>query len=63
MIDPLHGDGYQLWSGIGGAALIPVIFSAIQYAMPTRCSQLACRRRATMLHPLHGRPVCGKHMP
>jgi len=63
MLDPLHGDGYQLWSGIGGAVLIPVIFSGIQYVMPTRCSELHCRRRATKVHPLHGQPVCQHHLP
>lgn len=60
VLDPLHGDGYQFWSGIGGAALIPVIYKALGYVWPTRCTQLGCRRRARKA-TLAGVAFCHEH--
>lgn len=63
MLDPLHGDGYQFWSGIGSALVMPLAVAAAVWLWPTRCSYLNCRRRATTLHPQHGNPVCVRHLP
>lgn len=63
MIDPLHGDGYQFWSGIGGAVLIPLVYRAASWLSPPRCSELGCHRIARRKHPLHGDPVCERHLP
>lgn len=66
-LHPLHGDGYQFWSGLGGVLVGTVLWSiAVAGAVwfwPTRCSELNCRRRASKLHPQHGRPVCVRHLP
>lgn len=62
MLDPLHGDGYQLWSGFGGAVLIPVVWRALEWIVPTRCTQLRCRRRAIGVTAA-GAPFCRKHLP
>lgn len=65
MIDPLHGDGYQLWSGIGGAILAPILIGAGYrlglHLTPTRCEEIGCRRRAVTRNSLHGYPVCSEH--
>lgn len=61
MIDPLHGDGYAFWSGIGGAALVPIVYRASQWVWPTRCAEFGCYRRARLRHPMHGYPACPRH--
>lgn len=62
MLNPLHGSGYQLWSGFGGAVLIPVIWKLLEWITPTRCSQLGCRRRAIAVTTA-GVPFCQRHLP
>lgn len=67
VLHPLHGAGYQFWSGIGGAIAGGIIVAALVgvavWFWPTRCAELRCHRKATVLHPQHGRPVCPRHMP
>lgn len=60
-MNPLRGDGYQFWSGIG-ATLAPLAVGACLWLMPTRCEQLGCRRRARGLHPVNGRLLCARHL-
>lgn len=62
-LDPIHGVGYQFWSGIGGAVALGLAAAVWSWARPERCSQLGCRRRAVTLHPQHGQPVCPRHLP
>jgi hypothetical protein len=62
MLDPLHGDGYQFWSGIGATAA-PFLVGLGFWLAPTRCHELRCRRRAVKAHPQHGYPVCARHLP
>lgn len=62
MLDPLHGDGYQFWSGIGGAMVMPLVYSAAVWAWPTRCAQLGCFRRARAVTSA-GVPFCRGHLP
>lgn len=62
-LDPIHGVGYQFWSGIGGAVVVGLAWSAWNWIAPTRCTELHCRRRAVKVHPQHGQPVCEKHLP
>lgn len=61
-LDPLHSDGYQFWSGIGGALVAPGLIGLIIYLTPTRCQQLGCRRRAVAVTPA-GAPFCRRHLP
>lgn len=60
--DPLHGDGYQFWSGIGAALVVPLGVGALVWLWPTRCQEIGCYRRARKRHALHGQPVCEKHL-
>lgn len=62
-MNPLHGDGYQFWSGLGGALVAPILIGAAVWLWPTRCQELGCRRRAIRRHPQGGYPACAKHLP
>jgi hypothetical protein len=61
VLDPLHGDAYQFWSGFGGAFVPPIVFGIVWFFWPTRCQELGCRRRAVTRHKLNGLPVCARH--
>jgi hypothetical protein len=61
-LDPIHGVGYQWWSGFGGALVAPALIGLVIYVTPTRCSQLGCRRRAIAVSEA-GAPFCRKHIP
>lgn len=61
MLDPLHGDGYQFWSGIGGN-LFPLWIGLMIYLAPSRCQEIGCRHKAIKRHPMHGYPVCKRHV-
>jgi hypothetical protein len=60
-LDPLHGAGYQFWSGIG-STLAPFAVGALLWAMPSRCHELGCRRRARKAHPSNGFYYCSRHI-
>lgn len=61
VLDPLHGDGYQFWSGIGAnITMLGVIWHMYK---DSRCHEIRCRRRAWRVHPKHGYPVCREHYP
>lgn len=62
ILDPLHGDGYQWWSGLGGSLVAPVLISLVVWLYPTRCSQLGCRRKARGVSAA-GAPFCARHLP
>lgn len=66
-MNPLHGDGYQFWSGIGGvlvgSVVLPITVAVLYWLRPTRCEELGCRRKAVRRHSQHGYPVCEKHLP
>lgn len=61
MLDPLHGDGYQFWSGIGSN--IAIVGGLYALWKQSRCHELGCRKRAWHTHPQHGHPVCRFHHP
>lgn len=65
ILDPLHGDGYQFWSGIGGALIAPgLVYLAARmgaFVMPTRCQQIGCRRTAKGVSDA-GVPFCARHL-
>ena len=60
-LDPLHGAGYQFWSGIG-STIAPAAAALILYLAPTRCHELGCRRRARKAHPSNGFYYCSHHI-
>lgn len=60
-LDPLHGDGYQFWSGVGsGSPLLAGLFLMLR---KHNCHQHRCWRLAWHAHPDHGHPVCKHHHP
>jgi hypothetical protein len=60
--DPIHGVGYQWWSGLGGAVALGVVLRVTAWLLPTRCAQLGCRRRARAV-TVAGVPFCTRHLP
>lgn len=57
-LDPIHGVGYQFWSGIGGSAFL----AALIYFTPDICEQLGCYRLARELDLDSGAKLCRKHL-
>jgi hypothetical protein len=57
--DPIHGVGYQFWSGIG-MGLIAAAYRLSLWISPTRCAQLGCWRRARKATAA-GVPFCLAH--
>lgn len=63
---PLHGDGYQFWSGIAGSFLTSLPGWAVALALFLRqrnCHVYRCWRLSWHPHPDHGHPVCRHHHP
>lgn len=63
---PLHGNGYQFWSGIAGSFLtsIPGWIAVIAlYVWHHNCHVKGCPRLSWHPHPDHGHPVCKHHHP
>lgn len=60
-LDPLHGDAYQFWSGIGSGS--PVIAALAIWWRKHNCHVHQCPRLAWHPDPEHGHPVCRKHHP
>lgn len=60
-LDPLHGPGYQFWSGIG-SSLAPAAVGVLIYLAPTRCHELGCHRRAQAASPSNGFYYCRRHL-
>lgn len=65
---PLHGAGYQFWSGIGsdvGEAGILASIGSVAFVSYRRleCHADGCHRLAWHVHDGHGHPVCRKHHP
>lgn len=59
-LDPLHGDGYQFWSGIG-AGVPGLVGASLLYWRHHNCYEHGCWRVGHP-HPDHGhRPVCHRH--
>lgn len=56
--NPLHGDGYNFWSGIGSGS--PVFVIAAGYLRHKNCIEKRCWRIGHP-DPEHGHPVCRKH--
>lgn len=63
---PLHGDGYQFWSGIAGSFLTSIpgwLTVLVLYARHHNCHVHGCWRLQWHPHPETGHPVCKKHHP
>lgn len=58
ILDPLHGAGYQFWSGIGSDVFL--VTGAAAFYKHVNCEQPGCWRFGHR-HPDHGRPTCRKH--
>jgi hypothetical protein len=61
LFDPLHGDGYQFWSGIGSGS--PILAAAVIFLHRHNCHEFHCIRPAWHPHPATGHPVCKRHHP
>lgn len=60
LFEPLHGDGYQFWSGIGSGS--PLLAALVIFLRRHNCHEHRCARMAW--HPnADGHPVCKKHHP
>lgn len=63
LFHPLHGDGYQFWSGIAGSFLTSLpgwIAAGAIFFRHHNCGHPWCPRLGHA-HPDHGRPVCRRH--
>jgi hypothetical protein len=60
-LDPLHGVGYQFWSGIGSGS--PILVGVVVLVRRHNCSVKGCWRLSFHTHPEHDVPVCRKHHP
>lgn len=60
ILDPLHGDGYQFWSGIGSGS--PILLLIAAWWRHHNCRVPGCWRLT--LHRTRGsaRPSCRKHL-
>ena len=61
ILDPLHGDGYQFWSGIGGDLFL--VSAAAVWWRKHNCAIRGCWRLQFHTHPEKDVPVCRKHHP
>lgn len=61
LLHPLHGDGYQWWSGagsdLGELTLVGLVLGMYRHK---NCESKGCWRLGHN-HPDHGRPVCRHH--
>lgn len=57
-LDPLHGDGYNFWSGIGSGS--PIFIAMAAWWHHHNCYHKRCLRKGHP-DPKHGHPVCRKH--
>lgn len=63
---PLHGDGYQFWSGIAGSFLTSLpswLIAALLFLRHRNCHVRGCWRISWHTHPDHGHLVCKRHHP
>lgn len=61
---PLHGAGYQFWSGIGSDVTeITIVFALLAWWHSHHCHVHRCWRVSWWPHPDHGHPVCRHHHP
>ena len=61
ILHPLHGSGYQFWSGLGSDFGEATILTAIvATAKHKNCHHKRCWRLGHN-HPQHGWPSCKKH--
>jgi hypothetical protein len=62
--DPLNGQGYQFWSGIGSdIGEITLIGLGFAWLHHHNCYERGCWRVQWHPHPVHGHPVCKRHHP
>ena len=54
ILDPLHGPGYQFWSGIGSGS--PILAALVMAAHRHNCHHKGCWRLVR-----HGRTHCKHH--
>lgn len=54
ILDPLHGDGYQFWSGIGSGS--PLFAGLLVFWHRHNCHERRCWRVVR-----HGKTHCRKH--
>ena len=60
-LDPLHGDGYQFWSGIGSDVFLLAPFG--WFLKHHNCKEPGCWRLGHPHPETNHQPVCRKHAP
>lgn len=60
-LDPLHGDGYQFWSGVGSGS--PLMVCLAVWWRKHNCQEHRCWRLQWHPHPVHGHIVYRRHHP
>jgi hypothetical protein len=65
---PLHGEGYQFWSGIGSdlgelSILVAIVAFVYGWWRVHNCHVRGCPRLMWHPHPVNGHPVCRHHHP
>lgn len=64
LFHPLHGNGYQFWSGIEGSIpQLAAVTLAAAWLRKHNCHVQSCPRLQWHAHPDHGHPVCKHHHP
>ena len=66
--NPMHGAGYQFWSGIGSdlgelTIVAAIATPAIMFYRRNNCHVKRCWRLQWHRHPETGHPVCHHHHP
>lgn len=60
-LDPLHGDGYNFWSGIGSdLGELAIVTGLVAWWRHRNCYVKGCWHKGHA-DPEHGHPVCEKH--
>lgn len=61
---PLHGIGYQFWSGIGSdLGEVTLVGAVLVFLRHRNCHVRRCWRLQWHEHPDNGHPVCRRHHP
>lgn len=68
MLHPMHGNGYQWWSGAGAnlgelSIVMTIVVAMLAWWRHHNCHVKRCPFLQWHSHPEHGHPVCRRHHP